>query len=477
MQIYNKLAALSSKPMMFAEWGSAEPVAGDPVGVTKGQWIIDSALALGSQFPRIKAVVWFSENGGVFALDSSASSLAGAKIGFGACPAPGPTPTPTACTSVTASAAPASPQAAGTPVTITASSAGCNPRYEFWILPPGGSWTIAQAYSSTATFSWTATGLAGAYGVEVDVRDASESVSYDAVTNITYQLNGCSAASLGANPTSPHAPSSSVTLTATATCPGTPTYRFWVKAPSGPWTVVQDYSTTNTFGWNTTGQPLGSYGLEVDVRNQGGTDSYEKVSNLTYVLALTPCTTPTLAPNPASPGATGSTVTLTATTSGCTNPRFRFWVQDPGRAWSMVQDYSPAMAYTWTQTGLAGSYKLEVDVRDQSETVSYDAVKNLTYVLNGCSAVSISANPPSPQAHGTQVVFTATAACPGTPVYKFWLKTPGANWTVVQPYGTGNTFTWASPATPGVYYIEVDVEDQGATDTYEKVNTITFVLT
>jgi hypothetical protein len=65
------------------------------VGVTKGQWIIDSALALGSQFPRIKAVVWFSENGGVFALDSSANSLAGATIGFGACPAPGPTPTPT----------------------------------------------------------------------------------------------------------------------------------------------------------------------------------------------------------------------------------------------------------------------------------------------------------------------------------------------------------------------------------------------
>src|SRR5207245_7865937 len=52
MQIYNNLAGLSSKPMMFAEWGSAEPIAGDPAGVSKGQWIIDAASALGSQFPR-----------------------------------------------------------------------------------------------------------------------------------------------------------------------------------------------------------------------------------------------------------------------------------------------------------------------------------------------------------------------------------------------------------------------------------------
>ena len=94
-QIYNKLAGLSTKPMMFAEWGTAEPVAGDPAGVTKGQWIIDAAQAIGSQFTRIKAVVWFSENGTPFALDSSANSMTGATTAFGGCPTSGPTPTPT----------------------------------------------------------------------------------------------------------------------------------------------------------------------------------------------------------------------------------------------------------------------------------------------------------------------------------------------------------------------------------------------
>jgi hypothetical protein len=83
---------------------------------------------------------------------------------------------------VTASAAPASPQAHGTTITISASTAGCtNPRYEFWILAPGGSWTIAQAYSNTATFSWNTTALApGTYLYSVWVRDASSGASYDA---------------------------------------------------------------------------------------------------------------------------------------------------------------------------------------------------------------------------------------------------------------------------------------------------------
>ena len=90
--------------------------------------------------------------------------------------------TSTTCASVTASAAPATPQAHGTTITITASALGCpNARYEFWILAPGGSWTIAQAYSSTATFNWNTTGLPpGTYLHSVWVRDASSGASYDA---------------------------------------------------------------------------------------------------------------------------------------------------------------------------------------------------------------------------------------------------------------------------------------------------------
>jgi len=55
-----------------------------------------------------------------------------------------------------------------------------------------------------------------------------------------------------------------LTFTATSTCPGTPTYKFWVQAPGGSWTVVQGYGTSNTFVWDTTGLAAGVYNIEVE---------------------------------------------------------------------------------------------------------------------------------------------------------------------------------------------------------------------
>jgi Glycosyl hydrolase family 26 len=85
-QVYSRLASLSGKPMMLAEWASTEPGPQDPPGVSKGQWILDAAQALTTEFPRIGAAVWFSDTGTAFALDSSSDSLAAAKSAFGGCP-------------------------------------------------------------------------------------------------------------------------------------------------------------------------------------------------------------------------------------------------------------------------------------------------------------------------------------------------------------------------------------------------------
>jgi hypothetical protein len=142
----------------------------------------------------------------------------------------------------------------------------------------------------------------------------------------------------------------------------------------------------------------------------------------------------------------------------------------------MVQDYGAGSTYTWTQTGLAGSYNLEVDIRDASSSEVYETVANKTYVVQGCTAAGLSANPPNTAAHGTAITLTATSACLGTPNYKFWIQGPNGTWTVVQPYGPANTFTW-TPATAGTYHLEVDVRNQGGTDTYEKVANLTYSVT
>jgi beta-mannanase len=78
---YARLAALNaSKPLMLAEWASAEQ------GGSKSAWIADAAATLSSQFPRVRAAVWFSRNGTGLELDSSASALGAARAAFGAAP-------------------------------------------------------------------------------------------------------------------------------------------------------------------------------------------------------------------------------------------------------------------------------------------------------------------------------------------------------------------------------------------------------
>ena len=386
----------------------------------------------------------------------------------------------TRCTSV-ALTGPASPVATGTPYPFTAIASGCaSPEYRWWIEPPGGKWGVVQEYSRSNSITLNF-GLVGTYHVEVDVLDGDFSVPYDAVANLALDVTGCSSAGISVSPGSPAPVGTTVTITGSATCPspsGNVGYRYWVKPPSGPWQIVQDNylgsANVSSFTWFTDGLQPGPYGLEVDVVDFTSHMPYEAVANATFILG-TPCLSPTLTTNPASPGGTGAAVTMTAGSSSCPNPQYRFWVKDPGSRWSMVQDYSASNTHVWTQTGRAGTYAMEVDVRNAPETIAYDTVANSTYELKGCTAASLSPSPAAPQRRGTAITLTAGASCPGTPTYRFWARAPGGSWKIIRDYATTNTAIW-TPGVAGTWALEVDVRNQGATATYESVFNATFTV-
>jgi hypothetical protein len=383
---------------------------------------------------------------------------------------------PVFCRSVSATTTPASPSPSGLQVTVSATSTGCpNPQYRFWVSPPGQGWSIGQDYSASGTFVWTATGASGANRLEVDARDASESYSYDVVTNFTYSLSGCTAAALSPAPSSPRNVGTVVVVSATATCPGTPTYRFWT-GQNGMWKIAQDYGASNVFNWSTAGLVSGVYGLEVDVRDQGSTDSYQQAANVSYTLGAPQCAIPTLNANPTGGASTASTATFTATTTGCPAPNYRFWVGQGG-IWKMVQDYSAGSTFTWNTNGYAaGAYGVEVDVRDQSSSASYDHVANIAYTLGGCTSAHLATDKASPQQTGATILLTASAACPGTAEYRFWVGRDGM-WTIVQDFGASNTFSWNTTGKlQGTYGLEVDVRDHGSTSVYEAVANVYFTL-
>ena len=95
------------------------------------------------------------------------------------------------CSAAGISASPASPQAAGTRITFTASSSACAaPLYEFWEQKPGGIWTAVQGLGGGTSFSWDSTGsAAGTYNFAVWAVNAGSPNDYDSYATAAFSIS------------------------------------------------------------------------------------------------------------------------------------------------------------------------------------------------------------------------------------------------------------------------------------------------
>ncbi len=162
---------------------------------------------------------------------------------------------------------------------------------------------MAQAYSTTSTFSWSTTGKTpGTYQIAVWVRDAKSSGAssnsfgtWDVFTSVSYTVTSCTGLNVSATPASTAGVGTTITVMATAAgCPNpSPLYQFWVLAPgAASWTVVQAYSTSSTYSWTTAGKAPGTYQIGVWVRDasSGGAfsnsfGSFDVFASNQYVLS------------------------------------------------------------------------------------------------------------------------------------------------------------------------------------------------
>jgi hypothetical protein len=179
------------------------------------------------------------------------------------------------------------PLAPGAAVTFTGTSNSCtSPLYQFWLLTPGGSWTVMRAYSATTTWTWYSIGYApGIYQVGVWAKASASSASYDAyfIGTFTLDVGLCTSAGISAGPASPQAPGTTITFTATSTDCAIPQYEFWLLPPPGTtWSAKQAYGPTATFDWSTTGLPQGPYRVGVWARQIGSPNSYDSYAILTF---------------------------------------------------------------------------------------------------------------------------------------------------------------------------------------------------
>jgi hypothetical protein len=172
------------------------------------------------------------------------------------------------------------PAAVGTPVTWTAGvpDPSVTMEYQFFVLASSTSqWNITQPYSAQKTFLWTPTAV-DSYGVQVWARQVGSTVSYD--TYISTGLMGIVSApaqmvSLTTNTVLPASAGTTIKWTAGATGGTAPLeYQFW-RQNGGTWTMVQDYSSQNSYTWITTGADLGQHAVQARVRSIGSTSAFE----------------------------------------------------------------------------------------------------------------------------------------------------------------------------------------------------------
>lgn len=184
--------------------------------------------------------------------------------------------------------------------------------------------------------------------------------------------------------------------------------------------------------------------------------------------------------SPGQPSNAGTPITLSATSTGCSNPEYRFFLQPPGSAWGAVTPYGGA-TYNWTTTNARdGIWGIGVWVRQIGSTVKYAAYSIATYrIVNKCTSAGISASPGSPSTKGTIVALSGSSTTCAAPQYKFWvlIKT---RWVAFGPYSSSATKNWNTGSyefKKGRNMVGVWVRQLGSAHYYDSYAIISYYLT
>ncbi len=391
-----------------------------------------------------------------------------------------------------------SPQETGAVVTFTAAASGGSGSYQYYFIvfnPNTGTWSVGQAYSSNASWTWDTTGLGtGTYSIQVWAKSVGSTAAYEAYKSISYTLitppPPVTAVTLSMNQQSPQQTGAKITFIAAASGgSGSYQYYFTFRNPNtGVWSVGQAYSSNASWTWDTTGLGTGTYSIQVWAKSVGSTAAYEAYKSISYTLITPPppVTAVTLSMNQQSPQQTGAKITFIAAASGGSGSyQYYFTFRNPNTGvWSVGQAYSSNASWTWDTTGLGtGTYSIQVWAKSVGSTAAYEAYKSISYTLitppPPVTAVTLSMNQQSPQQTGAKITFTA-AASGGSGSYQYYFIVFNPNtgtWSVGQAYSSNASWTWDTTGLgTGAYSIQVWARSVGSTANYEAWTGVRFTL-
>jgi hypothetical protein len=435
-------------------------------GTTDSGWNNEPYATMVSQLKTIPASAFEAVDESSLMIDPNSGQAA----------QPGP-----ACTSAALSPSAAAPQALGASIVFTGTATVCpGPQFRYWVLAPGGSWTMQRDYGP-AGWTWNTTGLAeGTYEIGVWARQAGSANTYDAfaITSFALGVDTCIAASLSPSVAPPQARGAVITFTASSTGCSSPQYEFWLLPPGGSWTQVRAYRTGTTWAFDSSLYSAGNFQVGVWARQIDSSSRYDAFFVSTYWISPpTGCVVSGLNSSAAAPQMAGTTITFTPQQAGCSK-QYKFWLLAPGGSWTAVQGYSATSTWPWNTNGYAsGVYEVGVWEGSASSPSSYESFAITTFSLGvlTCTSAAIS-GPTQPQPAGTPLTFTASSTRCGSPQYEFWLLPPGGSWSIKQAFG-GASWTWNTTGlAPGMYQLGVWARQIGSTNAHDAYFIGTFQL-
>ena len=256
-----------------------------------------------------------------------------------------------------------------------------------------------------------------------------------------------------------------------------PEYQWWLYDVATGWHIVQPFGPNHRFTWTLSEADAGTRAVQVWVRETGSTASWEAYagSGLFEVVNEYPVVV-SLTPSVPLPQTVGTPVTWTAVARGGRPPlQYQFWrySQATGQ-WTMVQAYGPQDQYTWTPTDQeAGTYAIQVWVRNAGSTAAYDAWLGTGYYTVAptrpltVTSLTASSTMPAVGMAVTWAVRTEGGAGPFT--FKFYRYVPSAgSWTVQRDWSPDAAVTWMPSAIDqGTSAFQVWVRNVGSTAAYD----------
>jgi len=294
----------------------------------------------------------------------------------------------------------------GTVLRATATGGVVPLQYQFWVNEPGTGWRILQPWGAASSVPWTPT-KAGAYAVQVWMRNAGSTAAYDAwqgigpfdVADGPLQL-----VDVTMDATQFVAPGSTVTWTAVRAGDGAAPveYQFFLHRqpaydPSGgSWTLVRPWSPSSSWSFAPgPGDADQRFYVQVWARRQGSTAAWEAWANSTQdtivssgpvlYVGLRSNQNQTSTPDGRITAPVGTFIQWRAIPTLYSHGpvEYAFWRQDlQSGIWTQLQPYGVSDMLTWTPSSSeVGVYWLQVWGRTVGSTVTYEAwAQQLVYI-------------------------------------------------------------------------------------------------